>query len=364
MGRLLDYEQMLGLITPCAREISASWDDVNLASGDDNYVQKIGNYFLDFHAQLIHRPELSGLVESSGSKANERALKIAKAKTGKSKVLVSNLAHSSIQDAAVGQKDFFVGIGLEPVIVYADPTNGFQVDEDDLSAKISKHGKDIAVVVSTYGTTPLGHAENLAIRDSVKQLRKDGAWLHIDAAYGGCYTLFSTLITPTLPLADSYTLDPYKFVGKPGASLLLTDARNLRKGIIPYYEISPLTVDTTLSFGPVVAWIQMIKDYERAGLRELANDCIVEARLAAATLRNAGIKVVYGPKMSVVPVALPSAAAAKYIRENLKQSGFKVGKLHLEGDNYLIDGFRFTVTPRVPEFHKVRELTSTIIKMI
>ena len=379
MKRPLDYEQMLGLVTPSAREISASWDDVNLASGDDDYVQEIGKYFVNFHAQLLGRPELSGLVEFSGSKANERALKMAKAKTGRSKVLVSNLTHSSIKDAAEGQESFFAGIGLEPVVIYANPANGFQIDEDDLARKVSEHGKDIAAIVSTYGTTQLGHVENLATRDLVKQLREDGAWLHVDGAYGGVISRFNNYVPRNplfcgttdrvarkmeLPDADSYTLDPYKFIGKPGASLLLTGGKNLRRVNVSYYERSPLTLDTTISFGPVVAWAQMVKDYEMVGLQELANDCVLEARLAGTELHRAGVPLVHIPELAVVPVALDSAEQVKYACENLLGRGFKVGKLHIEGNDYVINGLRFTVTPGVPEFGRIRELTPKIVKAI
>ncbi len=364
MKHLLDFEQIIGLVTPSARKISSSWDEVNLASAENSYSQNLANYFISYHTNLLQRPDLTGLIEFSGSTANERALKIAKEKTGKTKVLMSNLAHSSIQHAAQGQTGFFSGIGLEPIIVDVDHTANFQVNSDQLKKIIDQHGKEIAVIVSTYGTTQLGHAENIATQDSVKQLREDGTWLHVDAAYGGCYTLHSSFISHTIPDADSYTLDPYKFVGKPGCSLLLIKPTMLLPLNVPYYEKSNFTPYTTHSMGPIVAWAQMVKDYEPAGLQELANDCVLEARLAGMQLKSAGVDLLYGPKMTIVPLRLYSQEQALHVRENLRQQGYQVGKLHIVGQDYQIDGIRFTVTPQVPEFHQLRRFVPALISTL
>ncbi len=359
---ILDYEQMLGATTPTARKISSSWENVNLSAGDDDYVQGLAREFIDFHAQLIGKPYLSGLIEHSASLANERALKIAKERTGKRKVLLSNLSHSSIEDVAAGKKGFFSGIGLEPIVINVDPDNNFQVNEEDLKRKIKGHGKNLAAIISTYGTTQLGHVETIAKRECVKQLREDGTWLHIDAAYGGVLSRFSTLARGELPDADSFTLDPYKFVGKLGCALLLTDRKNLPFSEVPYYNRSQFTLATSISVEPIIAWMQSIRDCSKAGLRELANDSIYQARVSATRLRNAGLNVLYGPKLAVVPIRLDSLDEANNLRNDLRSKGFKIGKLNIQGNDYSILGVRFTITPKYYELNSVGRLTNALIK--
>ena len=356
----LDFAQIVGSCTEDGRKAGASWDNINLADGSNQRAQELASYFVDFHNKLLGK-DMAGLLEPSASLANYRALELAREVTGKSKVLCSNLSHVSIARACDALK-------LEPIVLDAKPSENYQVREDQVAKAISENGKDIAVVVSTYGTTQLGHVEHLAESDLVKQLRSEGTWLHVDAAYGGYVGRLSSHIKAKVPDADSITIDPYKFVGKPGVALLLVDKNKAPKTNVEYYVHSPLTIHTTLSAGPVAAWGQTVKDCgDVYGLREIADQCVEIAKRSGTDLQRQRVPLVHPVEMSIVPIALNSSVEADYVHGELLNNGFSVGKVHIEGRDYNVNGVRIVVTPKVnPDlmYGTASALTQKIIELV
>ncbi len=356
----LDFAVIIGSCTEEGRKAGASWDNVNVADGSNQRVQALACYFIDFHKRLLGVSDMKGLLEPSASLANYRALELARKATEKNKVLCSNLSHVSIARACDSLR-------LEPIVLDVDRGN-YQVCDEQVARAISDHGKDIAAVVSTYGTTQLGHVEKLAESELVKQLRSEGAWLHVDAAYGGYVGKLSTHVKADIPDADSITIDPYKFVGKPGVALLLVDGAKAPKPNVEYYIHSPLTVHTTLSAGPMAAWGQTVKDCgDVYGLREIADQCIEIAKRSGAELRRNGVSLVHSPEMSIVPIALNSSKEADYVHKELLDKGFSVGKVHIRGRDYEINGIRIVVTPKVnPErmYGTASELVRKIVELL
>ncbi|MBI2548056.1 DegT/DnrJ/EryC1/StrS family aminotransferase [Candidatus Woesearchaeota archaeon] len=336
----LDFAQIVGSCTDDGRKAGASWDNVNLADGSNERAQELASYFVDFHKRLLGVPTMEGLLELSASLANYRALELARDTTRKNKVLCSNLSHVSIVRAADSLR-------LETIVLDVDPTN-YQVRDEEIARAISHDGKHIAAIVSTYGTTQLGHVERLAESELVKQLRSEGAWLHVDAAYGGYVGTLSSHIKAKVPDADSITIDPYKFVGKPGVALLLVYKNKAPKTNVEYYVHSPFTVHTTLSAGPVAAWGQTVRDCgDVYGLREIADQCVEIVRRTGAELRRQGISLVHFPEMSIVPVTLDSPEEVDYVHGKLLNEGFSVGKIRIAGRDYEMNGIRMVVTPKV-----------------
>ena len=335
-----DFAQIVGSCTEAGRKAGANWDNVNLADGSNQRAQGLASYFVDFHNGLLGK-NMAGLLEPSASLANYRALELARELTGKNKVLCSNLSHVSIARACDALK-------LEPIVLDAKPSENYQVHEDQVAKAVSEHSGDIAAIVSTYGTTQLGHIEKLAESDLVKQLRSEGAWLHVDAAYGGYVERLSKHIKAKIPDADSITIDPYKFVGKPGIALLLVDRAKVPKHNVEYYVHSPLTVHTTLSAGPVAAWGQTVIDCgDVYGLREIADQCVEIAKRSGTDLQRQRVPLVHPVEMSIVPIALNSSVEANSVHRKLLNDGFSVGKVHIEGGDYNVNGIRMVVTPKV-----------------
>ncbi len=351
-----DFCQIIGSCTEDGRLAGASWDHMNLADGSHKRTQELACYFIEFHRTRLNVPNFEGLLEPSASLANYRALELARQKTGRNKILCSTLSHISVARACAS-------LGLEPIVLDIDK-NSFQIDDLHIAQAISNHGKDIAAVVSTYGTTQLGHIEQLGFSSQIQQLRNEGVWLHIDAAYGGYYATFSTTSRKHLPPADSITLDPYKCIGKPGVALLLLDPAHLSQSSAPYYISSPYTHHTTLSAGPIAAWAQTLRDCGGyCGVREIVDQCTSIARHSALALQHKGVPLLCFPELSIVPITYTSCEELVYVHTSLRESGFSVGKISIPHRDAPVYGIRIVITPKVnPEkmYSKALDLVKKI----
>ena len=143
------------------------------------------------------------------------------------KVICSENAHFSVQKNMA-----MMGMGFQSVVTV--PVNGnAQMDADALEktmAHLQAEGKIVACVVATAGTTDAG-----AI-DPLKKIReitnKYGAWMHIDAAWGGALILSNDYrsMLDGIELSDSVTLDFHKhyFQTISCGAFLLKDEANYR----------------------------------------------------------------------------------------------------------------------------------------
>jgi L-2,4-diaminobutyrate decarboxylase len=128
------------------------------------------------------------------------------------RILCSEMAHFTVEKSAAQ-----LGLGTDAVVRVA-------VDEDyrlcprELEAQLNHlHGQKLfpMAIVATAGTTDSGSIDPL---DRIEPLaRRAGAWLHVDAAYGGAL-LFSDRRRSQLAgleQADSVTLDFHKLLWQP-----------------------------------------------------------------------------------------------------------------------------------------------------
>lgn len=145
----------------------------------------------------------------------------------KVKVICSENAHFSVQKNMA-----MMGMGFQSVVTV--PTNEFaQMDVDALEktmAHLQAEGKIVACVVATAGTTDAGAIDPLQrIREITDQY---GAWMHIDAAWGGALILSNNYrsMLAGLELSDSVTLDFHKhyFQSISCGAFLLKDEANYR----------------------------------------------------------------------------------------------------------------------------------------
>ena len=143
------------------------------------------------------------------------------------KVICSENAHFSVQKNMA-----MMGMGFQSVVTVPVNENA-QMDVDALEktmAHLQAEGKIVACVVATAGTTDAG-----AI-DPLKQIReitnKYGAWMHIDAAWGGALILSNNHrdMLDGIELSDSITLDFHKhyFQTISCGAFLLKDEANYR----------------------------------------------------------------------------------------------------------------------------------------
>ncbi|QCO21685.1 aminotransferase class V-fold PLP-dependent enzyme [Acinetobacter cumulans] len=143
------------------------------------------------------------------------------------KVICSENAHFSVQKNMA-----MMGMGFQSVVTVPVDANA-RMDMDALEktmAHLRATGKIVACVVATAGTTDAG-----AI-DPLKEVRaitnKYGAWMHIDAAWGGALILSNDYrsMLDGIELSDSVTLDFHKhyFQTISCGAFLLKDEANYR----------------------------------------------------------------------------------------------------------------------------------------
>ena len=143
------------------------------------------------------------------------------------KVICSENAHFSVQKNMA-----MMGMGFQSVVTVPVDANA-RMDMDALAqtlARLQAEGKIVACVVATAGTTDAGAIDPLPQVRAISD--RYGAWVHIDAAWGGALILskkHSELLVG-IELADSITLDFHKhfFQSISCGAFLLKDAANYR----------------------------------------------------------------------------------------------------------------------------------------
>jgi glutamate/tyrosine decarboxylase-like PLP-dependent enzyme len=197
---------------------------------------------VDWIREIVGMPEgTGGLLLGGGSTANLTALAAARdARAGadvprgglltlgrEMTLYASDEAHMSIPRAAS-----LLGLGRESARVV--PTGpDFRMDTTALTEMVAQdreEGRIPFCVVANAGSTGTGAVDPLP--ELADFCRREGLWLHVDAAYGG----FAALDPGTRPIlegmgaADSLTVDPHKWLHVPFdcGAVLVRDPAALR----------------------------------------------------------------------------------------------------------------------------------------
>ena len=287
-----------------------------------------------------------GLLLESGSRANEIALAVARRETGKSKVLVTNLTHHSIIFACER-------LQLEPIVIDVSPVDFLTVSEEKLKRILREHGHEIGIVVVTVGTTQTGTVETFIKEPYLQKfIKKNKVWVHMDAAYGGfIHNLLAEERQFPDPItyidAHSITVDPHKFVGIYGSSVLLFPEypKKLFGMEAVYFANGNATnVGTTRSAYAHSVALATIKALGKPGLQQLARQLRRRAYIIADKLEQEGITILTPVESSVIPIALCSEKETHRVFKSLMDAGFRVSLLHIKGENYEQWGIRMVVT--------------------
>lgn len=161
-----------------------------------------------------------GIMTSGGTESNLTALLLAREHAGAPVTIVaSELAHFSLARAAG-----VIGLGEDAVVALPADRDG-RMPPEALDASLAAI-RGSAVVVATAGTTDFGSIDPLEEIAAIAESR--GAWMHVDAAYGGGALLSESLapLLRGLASANSASLDFHKLGWQPIAAgvLLLRDA--------------------------------------------------------------------------------------------------------------------------------------------
>jgi tyrosine decarboxylase / aspartate 1-decarboxylase len=249
--------------------------------------------------QLFHAPAgASGRFTSGGTEANILACAVAREKTGKRSIVLSESAHFSFDKAAKL-------LGMELVEVPCAASG--HADPKALAKAVDK---DTALVVAVAGTTELG------LVDPIDQVAlwcsRNDVLLHVDAAYGGYLLPFMDEASRkpirfdfANPGVWSLSCDPHKggMATIPAGALLLRDAADWNLVAVESPYVSTATQSTILGTrpgGPVAATWAVHRFLGREGLASVAETCLDNAAYLASQLPEMGIELVASPELAVV----------------------------------------------------------------
>ncbi|MEW5996598.1 MAG: pyridoxal-dependent decarboxylase [Candidatus Micrarchaeota archaeon] len=338
----------------------------NLADADDFEVQRMLRELIRICGGDICKmdhwsgEDVGGVPTFSGTHSNELALQLSRDATGKNSVLMTNLAHSSVRRAAEKLRMRAIILDADPIDSHPGASFGsFALNPNRLAESLEHYGDDIAIIAIAAGTTDLGVCEKFSIPPEF--LSSTGAWVHVDAAYGGmALGLLAREGEYPLPLyhgfghcARSVTFDLHKFIGGYGCSLLLlSSAEDERLGMEErnYFRRRFTKVGSSIPADKVAAALATMKAYGLDGLRQIASDCHAKAKLVAERLGEHGIRTIVPVQSGIVSIALDSPQEANHMVKALEREGYSVASICIpgtdsEGTKYQINGIRITVRP-------------------
>jgi aromatic-L-amino-acid decarboxylase len=195
---------------------------------------------VDWVRQLLGLPDgWHGHIEDTASTSTLAALIAARHVTGRSVVVCSEHAHSSVEK---GARMLGMELRKQPTV--------------DLALPADVALDDVACVVATVGTTSFASVD--PVRELAARAREAGAWLHVDAAYAGSAWICEEerWSQDGVELADSLVINPHKWLMLPMDCSLLWTARpdEFRRAfsLVPEYLRTPEDVYALSEYGPAL----------------------------------------------------------------------------------------------------------------
>lgn len=284
-------------------------------------VQLEANVIRWFCDMVGYPPGAGGFLSSGGSIANFTAVVTARReRLGddflRGTLYVSDQVHHSVTKAAVLA-------GFPPANVREIASDGeYRLRLDELERRIAAdraEGWQPFLIVASAGTTNSGAVDDLAGAAAIA--RREGMWLHVDAAYGGFFLLTERgrRILAGLSAADSITLDPHKGLFLPfgTGSLVVRDRETLRRAhstradympplqddadLVDFCEISP---ELSRDFRGLRVWLPL-KLHGAGPFRRNLDEKLDLAHWAAAELEKIpDVEILARPQLSLVAFAL------------------------------------------------------------
>ncbi len=237
------------------------------------------------HALAAAREAVIGDVRASGL--------IGRPDLKPARIYASDQAHSSAEKAAI-----VLGLG-ESNVVRIETDEHFRMNCESLSRVIDTdkaNGYMPMAIVATVGTT------STAAVDPVSRIAEiaaeHGAWLHVDAAYGGAYGILpeGRWVMNGMHLADSIVINPHKwlFVPLDFSALYLKNPKTVRSvfSLTPEYlrgDAAESPSQNYMDFGiqlgrrfrALKAWM-VFRAFGRSGIESRVRECCRLANAFAA----------------------------------------------------------------------------------
>ncbi|MGD8817328.1 MAG: pyridoxal-dependent decarboxylase, partial [Acidobacteriota bacterium] len=277
---------------------------------------------------IVGYPEGSlGLLTTGGSMANFSALFTARRERLPEDFLagtiyVSDQVHHSIQKAAMLA-------GFPPAAVRTVATDErFRMRRDDLVERIvaDRHaGMQPFMVVGSAGTVNTGAVDDLGMLADLAAA--EDLWFHVDAAYGGLFTLTERgrATLTGIERSDSMSLDPHKAMFLPygTGSLLVRDRGTLARahatgaGYLPtmqedpdFVDFSEISPELSRDHRGLRVWLP-IKMHGIAAFRSALDEKLDLAHWFTEQLRTVeGIEIVDEPQLSLVAFRLAKSGCS------------------------------------------------------
>lgn len=289
---------------------------------------------LDDLAALLHAPDgWGGRIVSGGTEANILACLMARERTGKREIVVSDAGHFSFEKAAK-----LLGMRLVKV-----PTKA--TGHADAQAMQAACGPDTALLIGIAGSTELGLVDSIAeLSDAAVAT---GNLLHVDAAYGGYIIPFLEAASRTprrfdfrLPGVWSIGLDPHKMgmATIPAGVLLMRDGKDWSRVAVESPYVSTETQSTLLGTrpgAPVAATWAVHRSLGRKGYASVVETCLDNTTYLAARLLAMGVELVAPPELNVVTF---KSRKPRELQASLREMGYGVNVVPRLGAIRLVVG--------------------------
>lgn len=319
---------------PAAEETFRLFMDTNLGDPLINPgVVDLRDEALEMLGDLVGAgPKSGGLFLSGGSEANFTALRLARDTTGRSEVVMPRTAHFSFRKAAHA-------LGLRVV------ETGLMEDyRADVGAIREAVGEQTACVIGVAGNTEFGAVDDI---EAIAEVGNEhGAWVHVDAAYGGFILPYLREPVPfglDVPGVSSVTIDPHKMgrAAIPAGCLFVRDEEALMEGSTRTPYVSTERQAGLLSTRPGAAaastWAAL-NAIGHEGYRVQARSAVEVAEWFGGVMENKGATLIRKPGLGIVSVAVEDNVAA---REALAKEGWKVSL------TTIVPGIRIVCMPHV-----------------
>jgi glutamate/tyrosine decarboxylase-like PLP-dependent enzyme len=270
-----------------------------------------------FKEWLGYPPEARGILTTGGSEANLTALVVARERLSsedrqRAVILVSNQRHWSIDRSAK-----IAGLRPDQVrpVVGKDPLRLDAAALGRAATEERKAGRLPWLAIANAGATNTGIVDDL---DGLADVcRREGMWLHVDAAYGWPAVLTGEGRTDLRGIgrADSLTLDPHKWFAQTfeAGCVLVRDGRRLGEAFAmrPEYMQDVAPGDDEINFadhGPALTrrfralkiWLS-VKVLGLGWYRRLVEHCLRLADFAVVLLRQTeGFEILCPRHLSIV----------------------------------------------------------------
>jgi aromatic-L-amino-acid/L-tryptophan decarboxylase len=287
-------------------------------------------------AEVGYGAAARGFLTTGGSLANLSALVVARrAKLPddflRGTIYTSDQVHHSLQKAAMVA-------GLPADNVRALPADEhFRLDPAAVEAAIAAdraRGMQPFFLVASAGTVNTGAVDPLpALADLAA---REGLWLHVDGAYGGCFVLTERGKTTLAGIerADSVTLDPHKGLFLPYGTgcLLVKDgealarAHALHAAYLPerppgadWWDFSELSPELSRPFRGLRLWLPLMLCGATA-FREALDEKLDLARWAAdEVVKIPHLRLVAPPELSLLAFRLEPPGTTRVERDRLNR---------------------------------------------